>query len=114
MAKTVPLPAGFENLAPYAEIWGQHHDQAARYLQRQHSTMEELRTFYEAVAPRLNEIFDFLDQFPMDDLPESSALLYRTALGLTEAAMAVEVFNQPCVPYAPFPHNMAIEWSEYR
>jgi hypothetical protein len=50
----------------------------------------------------------------MDKLPEPEALLYRTVLGLTEVAMAIEVFNQPCVPYAPFPHNMAIEWTEYK
>jgi hypothetical protein len=50
----------------------------------------------------------------MDDLPEAEALLYRTTLGLTETAMAIEVFNQPTVPYAPFPHKMAIEWNEYK
>lgn len=114
MSETVSLPAGFEDLAPYAKTWGGLEDQASRYLHRQHSSMKELKAFYDAAAPRLNEIFDHLDQFPMDALPEPEALLYRTTLGLTEAAMAVEVFNQPCVPYAPFPHNMAIEWSEYR
>jgi hypothetical protein len=50
----------------------------------------------------------------MDKLPEPEALLYRTVLGLTEAAMAIEVFNQPCVPFAPFPHKMAIAWTEYK
>ena len=114
MTETVSLPQGFENLAPFAAVWGPLEDQASRYLQRQHSTMKELKAYYDAVAPRLNEIFDHLDKFPMDDLPESEALLYRTTLGLTEAAMAVEVFNQPTVPYAPFPHKMAIEWNEYR
>src|SRR3546814_10509379 len=101
-------------LEPYAKVWGKLEDQAQRYLQRQHSSMKELKAYYDAVAPRLNEIFDHLDKFPMNDLPEQEALLYRTALGLTEAAMAIEVFNQPGVPYAPFPHLMAIEWNEYR
>lgn len=112
MPDTVTLPEGFQDLAPYAEVWGQLEDQEERYLKRQHSSMKELKAYYDATAPRLNEIFDHLDKFPMDELPESETLLYRTALGLTEAAMAIEVFNQPCVPYAPFPHNMAIEWSE--
>jgi hypothetical protein len=111
---TIALPEGFEALAPFADSWGKLTSQEDRYLLRQHSTMTELKTYYDATAPRLNEIFDHLDKFPMDKLPESEALLYRTALGLTEAAMAIEVFNQPCVPYAPFPHKMAIEWTEYK
>jgi hypothetical protein len=114
MTDTLTLPAGFEDLAPFAAVWGHLVSQQERYLQRQHCTMLELKTFYDTTAPRLNAIFDHLDNFPMDALPESEALLYRTTLGLTEAAMAVEVFGQPCVPYAPFPHQMAISWSEYR
>ncbi len=111
---TAALPEGFENLAPFAAVWGKMESQEERYLQRQHSSMKELKAFYDAVAPRLEEIFSQLDKFPMDKLPEPEALLYRTTLGLTEAAMAIEVFNQPCVPYAPFPHKMAIEWSEHK
>jgi hypothetical protein len=114
MTDMPPLPAGFEDLAPFAAVWGKLDSQEKRYLQRQHCTMIELKAFYDATAPRLNEIFDHLDTFSMDALPEPEALLYRTTLGLTEAAMAIEVFNQPCVPYAPFPHKMAIQWSEYR
>jgi hypothetical protein len=108
------LPAGFEGMAPYAATWGKLDSQLDRYLRRQSSTMPELKAFYDAVAPRLDEIFDHLDKFPMDNLPPAEALLYRTVLGLTEVAQAIEVFNQPGVPYAPFPHNMAIEWNEYK
>ena len=114
MTDALTLPAGFEGLAAHAAVWGHLETQEERYLQRQHSAMKDLKAFYDATAPRLNEIFDHLDGCPMDALPAPEALLYRTALGLTEAAMAVEVFNQPCVPYAPFPHKMAIEWSERR
>ncbi len=112
MTQVPTLPAGFEALAPYAVVWGLLETQDLRYLQRQQSTMVQLRAFYDATAPRLNEIFDHLDMFPIDALPEPEALLYRTALGLTEVAMAIEVFGQPCVPYAPFPHKMAIAWSD--
>ena len=112
--KNIELPEGFEALQPFAETWGKLDSQEDRYLLRQHNSMEELKAFYDAAAPRLDEIFDHLDKFPMDALPAPEALLYRTALGLTEAAMAIEVFGQPCVPYAPFPHKMAIEWNEYK
>jgi hypothetical protein len=109
----ISLPEGFESLAPFAESWGKLESQEDRYLLRQSSTMVDLKTFYDAAAPRLDEVFDHLDKFPMDALPPREALLYRTMLGLTEAALAIEVFNQPGVPYAPFPHRMAIEWNEY-
>lgn len=112
MTETLTLPAGFEDLRAFAAVWGKLETQDLRYLQRQESTMAQLQSFYDATAPRLNAIFDHLDTFPMDALPEPEALLYRTALGLTEVAMAIEVFGQPCVPYAPFPHKMAIAWSE--
>ena len=108
------LPAGFETLSQFVDTWGRLESQEQRYLQRQHCSMQELKAFYDAVAPRLDEIFNHLDIFPMDKLPEPEALLYRVTLGLTEAAMAIEVFDQPCVPYAPFPHKMAIEWSEFK
>jgi hypothetical protein len=111
---TLALPDGFEALAPYAETWGKLESQLDRYLLRQKSTMAELRAFYDAAAPRLEAAFSHLDEFPMDDLPPGEALLYRTILGLTEVAQAIEVFNQPGVPYAPFPHVMAIEWHEYK
>jgi hypothetical protein len=108
------LPKGFEALAPFAEVWGQLDSQGSRYLQRQSCSLAELRAFYDAVSPRLEEIFDHLDKFPMDALPAPEALLYRTVLGLTEVGQALEVFGQPGVPYAPFPHKMDIEWWEHR
>jgi hypothetical protein len=113
-ATGVSLPDEFKSLAPYADTWGRLDSQLERYLQRQKSSMDELKAFYDAAAPRLDEVFNHLDKFPMDALPPSEALLYRTILGLTEVAQAIEVFNQPGVPYAPFPHNMAIDWSEHK
>ena len=47
-------------------------------------------------------------------LPEAEALLFRVVLGLTEASQAVEIFGQPRVPYAPFPHSVAMEWVGYQ
>ena len=111
---TIALPEGFEALAPYAETWGKLVSQEDRYLLRQHSSMRELKVYYDAAAPRLNEIFDHLDKFPMDKLPEPEALLFRAVLGLTEAAQAVEIFGQPRVPYAPFPHQAQQEWVGYQ
>ena len=114
MSETELLPDGFEGLAPYAATWGRLDSQKDRYLLRQQSTMTDLRAFYDAAAPRLEEIFAHLEKFPMDALPPEEALLFRITLGLTEVAMAVEVFNQPGGPYAPAQHHIDIDWTEYK
>jgi hypothetical protein len=112
--QTASLPGGFEGFSPYAETWGKLKSQEDRYLLRQSSTMEELNEFYQVAVPRLEQVFDHLDKFPLESLPPSEALLFNTILGLTEVAQAVELFNQPRVPYAPFPHEIDIVWRDFK
>ena len=107
------LPPGFAFLEPHAKIWGKLDTQLERYELRQSSSMKELKLFYDLASPRLDEIFEHLDRFPMDDLPPPEALLYRTVMAMTEVAQSVEIFNQPRVPYAPFPHEMVLEWNSH-
>jgi hypothetical protein len=112
MTGETALPAGFEALAPYARTWGQLNRQADRYIMRQETPMAELRAFYEAAAPRLEEIFTHLDGFPPDDLPPAEALLYRTVLGLTEVVQSVEVFGRSDMRHSPSPHHVRIDGLE--
>jgi hypothetical protein len=107
------LPAGFEFLEPFAAAWGELTSQDERYRVRQSLSMDELEAFHAALGGRLEEVFVHLDKFPMNALPEKEARLYRIALGLTEAAQAVEIFGQPRVPYAPYPHHILQEWVGY-
>lgn len=111
LSTNIELPQVFEALIPFAGTWGQLRSQRERYLLRQQSTMSELRAFYDAAAPRLEEIFTHLDKFPMDDLPPAEDLLFQLTLGLTEAALAVEIFDQPGVPFAPANHIVDIDWT---
>src|SRR3546814_13025922 len=104
-AATIEFPEVFEALERGSKLWGAMGSQNERYLQRQSSSLPELRYYYDAVTPRLNEIFDHLYKFALESLPEPEALLFRTALGLTEVGMAVEVFGQAGVPHVPFPHK---------
>jgi hypothetical protein len=110
---TVSLPAGFEYLEPFAKTWGDLRSQGERYLKRQSLPYEDLAAFHAALAPRLEEVFQYLDRFPMDALPEPEARLFRTVLGMTEASQAVEVFGQARVPNTPFPHAVEQEWVGY-
>lgn len=110
---TSALPAQFAFLEPYVATWGDLRTQDERYLKRQELPYAELEAFHAALAPRLEEVFSYLDGFDPAALPESEALLLRVVLGLTEAAQAVEIFGQPRVPYAPFPHSVKMEWVGY-
>jgi hypothetical protein len=70
--------------------------------------MERLDAYYQAVAPRLQAIFDHLDSVP-HPLPMPDATLFRVVMAMTEVAQAVEVFGEPGVPRAPLNHNVRIE-----
>lgn len=109
----VSLPEQFAFLSPYVATWGDLRTQDERYLKRQELPYAELEAFHAVLAPRLEEVFSYLDQFDPQALPEPEALLLRVVLGLTEASQAVEIFGQPRIPYAPFPHSVKMEWVGY-
>lgn len=103
------LPKGFEDLAPFVDEWGSLTTQDQLYIQRQTLPMERLQAYYDAVQPRLEAIFDYLDSFPFGtDLPEPEALLFRIVMGMSEVAQAVEVYGQPTVPHAPPNHSVRV------
>ncbi len=110
----VTLPQQFAFLEPFAANWGGLRSQDERYRKRQELAQGELEALHAALAPRLEEVFKHLDQFDPQALPEAEALLFRVVLGLTEAAQAVEIFGQPRVPHAPFPHSVQMEWAGYQ
>jgi hypothetical protein len=113
MAEHTPLPKQFAFLEPFAVVWGDLRDQSERYLMRQQCSQDQLAAFHAALAPRLEEVFSFLDGFDPQALPEPVARLYRTVLGLTEVSQAVEIFGQPGVPHTPYPHRVTMEWVGY-
>jgi hypothetical protein len=114
MSSITALPEQFSFLEPFATVWGDLHTQHERYLKRQELSYGELAAFHGVLAPRLEEVFSHLDRFDPAALPEAEARLFRTVLGLTEASQAVEVFGQSRVPYAPYPHDVKMEWVGYQ
>ncbi|CAH0495458.1 hypothetical protein [Novosphingobium sp. CECT 9465] len=110
----VSLPEQFAFLEPFVAAWGDLRTQGERYNRRQELPQGQLEAFHAALAPRLEEVFTHLDKFDPKALPEEEALLFRVVLGLTEASQAVEIFGQPRVPYAPYPHSVSMEWVGYQ
>jgi hypothetical protein len=88
------LPEQFADLEPFARDWVRPTINE-RYQRRLDSTMEEMQAFYDAVLPRGDEIFAYLDQFDYDDLPEPAVNLLWLLCSLSSASFAVDVFKQP-------------------
>jgi hypothetical protein len=88
------LPSAFAELEQFAQIWCLP-TEAERWNKRLASTMAELREFYEAFFPRLDEAMDYCDKFALDDMPDDAVNLLYLVYSLVMVAMAVEIFKQP-------------------
>jgi hypothetical protein len=88
------LPSAFAELEPYAEIWCLP-TEAERWNRRMDATMPQMREFYEAFFPRLEEAIDHCDKFPLGDIADDALNLLHMIYSLIMVSMAVEVFGQP-------------------
>lgn len=73
----------FQTLEPFVQEWGLP-TREARLEKRLTTTIEDLRAFYEAMTPHLQGVIAFLDQWPLDKIPEEHRRLADTALMLCE------------------------------
>ncbi len=86
------LPAPFAGLEPFID-WSLTRERE-RTEKREASTVEEVRAFYDAVFPRMEEIVKHLDAFPFDALPEKEYRLYLLTLSLVEVSNLVERYKR--------------------
>lgn len=94
------LPAGFEDLQPFAEKWALA-TESQRAAERRHSTPAELRAFYEAVLKRLPEILERIDRHPLGNVQGVDLPLFWMALSLAEIAPHIELYGgDPLVPFS--------------
>jgi hypothetical protein len=91
------LPKDFADLEGYAETWALP-TEAERYGMRLASTVEEMRAFYDAIVPRYDAAVGYLEQFPLDSLPEDATRLLHLLYSMMQASFPVEVWHQPRVP----------------
>jgi len=88
------LPSAFAELEGFVQTWCLP-TEAERWNRRLASSLAEMREFYDAVFPRLEEAIEYCDKFPLDDLPEDAMRLLHLIYSLVMVAMAVEIFGQP-------------------
>jgi hypothetical protein len=88
------LPTAFAELEPFAEKWCLV-TEAERWNMRMATGMPEMREFYDAFSPRLEDAIDYCDKFPLDDVPDDALNLLHLIYSMVMVSMAVEVFGQP-------------------
>jgi hypothetical protein len=90
------LPAPFPDLEPFAAAWCLPTERA-RYAKRLNSAMDEMKAFYDAVLPRVEEAIAYCDKFPFGDMPDDAQRLLRLLYSFVTVSFAVEVWRQPHV-----------------
>jgi hypothetical protein len=94
------LPTEFQSLAPFVAKWALP-TQDERQTTRLHASTADLRTFYDAIQPHMENALAHVDTFPLGQLPEESAVLFRLLLSMAEIAPHVELYRgDPKVPHS--------------
>jgi hypothetical protein len=91
------LPPQFADLEPFAPRWCLATERE-RFAQRIAGPMESLQEFYDAFFPRAEEAMAYLDQYPLDELPEDALHLLQLLYSLIMVSFPVEAWRQPNVP----------------
>ena len=97
MAEPKLLPKEFSDLEALAKLWSLPTERD-RYDRRLASSMDELQAFYDALVPRAKDAMAYLDQFPLDELPDDALNLLRLLYSLSTVSFAVDCFKQPRIP----------------
>ena len=99
---TPQLPAQFADLERFVAFWARS-SVDGRVDSRCSSSMDAISEFYDATIPRAAAMVEYLDQFPLYDMPESAGCLMRLLLALAHASIAVEIQGQPLPPQTTYP-----------
>ena len=98
----------FEALAPFIAKWGK-----PTLMERVHvrcdSSFEDIKAFYAAMLPHLRDIIKFLDQWPLDDIPEEHLPLSYAALAMCEVDNAVNRWKGVLLPDAQDPRTVVFK-----
>lgn len=101
------LPAQFADLERFVAHWAKP-TVDERVDARCRSTMAEITEFYDVLIERASDILDYLDQFPLHEMPEDAARLAQLLLALVQASVAVEIQGQPLPPKTEYPFRVEL------
>ena len=91
------LPSEFSDLEPFAPKWCLP-TEGERYATRLASTMDEMQALYDATMARADAAMTYLDQYPLDQLPDDAVRLLHLLYSMVMVSFPVECWGQPRVP----------------
>ena len=92
------LPEKFQELEPFIK-WAIK-TETGRKDMRLASTIEEINQYVEAMLPKMDDILEHLNAFPLEDMPEPERRLQLMTLSLAEVSTSYELYFQPTIPDA--------------
>lgn len=101
------LPPEFAELAPFVDHWACASTNE-RVAARSVLTQAEIRAFYDAMVPRLNEAIDYIDSVGLHTLTPEAETLAQLVLGLGQASISIEIHGAPIKPGTVFPHGIQV------
>lgn len=84
------FPDEFMDLAEWGEEWIIA-DVEERYLKRINTDLDKIREFYTAAFPRLRDIMEYLDRYPLDGMPPEAKRLFDLALTIMEMSHPIDL-----------------------
>ena len=100
------LPAGFEDLEPYAQFAIASREE--RFRKRFEFDMDQIRAFYDTILPRTDAIMAHLNAMDLATLPEPERRLLTMMLMLVEVSRCVELWNGNDMFYYTHPKESLI------
>jgi len=91
------LPDAFADLEPFAAVWCLP-TEPERYATRLATPMTDIVEFYDAVTPRAEAAMTFLEQFPLDELPDDATNLLHLLYSMIMVSFPVEAWGQQKIP----------------
>jgi hypothetical protein len=91
------LPPEFSDLERFVDDWCLD-SEPERYAKRLSSSMDEIQEFYDAIFPRAEAAIQYLEKFPLDELPDDASRLLKLLYSLILMSFPVEIWKQPYIP----------------
>jgi len=91
------LPKEFAELEPFAADWCLP-TETERFAKRLSSSMEEMRSFYNAITPVAKAAIAYCNQYPLDAMPDDALNLMHLLYSMIMVSFPVECWGQPRVP----------------
>ena len=86
------LPERFVDLEPFLD-WSVE-PEFARTARKVNASMDDVRTFYDAMMPRLDEGMEYLEQYFGKSMPAPAHRLYLLSLSLVGVAALVDLYER--------------------